>query len=349
MRTDIWHKRETCRLCDSPKLELVVPVAPTTVAEKYLTEDQLDQEQQRFPLDLYMCQDCGHVQILDVIDPKYLFDDYTFLTSNTKGLIESFEEYTEDVVRRFSPNPGGMVIDIGSNDGTLLSCFQKRGWSVLGIDPAKEIANQATIAGVETLPEFITPELALHVRQKYGPAAVVTANNVFAHADDLAGMADSIRALLADDGIFVFEISYLLDILDRMLLGTIFHEHLSHHSLKPMIKFLRKHGMEAIDVRRTTKQGGSLIGVAQLAGGPRAIMPSVPELLELEERRGLDKPETIREFSARLQAIKAKLDLMIDNARSNGQTIAGFGAARSGTTLSGRARSSSSRSAWSRP
>lgn len=326
-------RRGTCRLCDSSRLELVVPLAPTPVAEKYVTREELRHKQETYPLDLYMCCDCGHVQLLEVIDPRFLFDKYTFFTSNTSGLVKHFEECAENIVGRFMPDEKDLVVDIGSNDGALLRCFQKRGLRVLGIDPAREIAQKATESGIETLPEFLTPDLSDDIRRKYGPAAIVTAFNVFAHADDLGAMADSIRLMLAPDGVFVFEVSYLLDVIDRMLLGTIFHEHLSYHSVKPMVEFLRRHGMELIDVERVTIQGGSLIGTAQLIGGSRSISSSVGELLELEKRRSLERPETLKEFAAHLQKLQGELGDLLTDYRRQGMTIAGFGAARSGTTL----------------
>src|SRR5258706_9099273 len=231
-------KRKTCRLCESPRLELVVPLAPTPVAEKYVTEQELSQPTAIYPLDLYLCLDCGHVQLLDVVDPKFLFDEYTYMSGNTKPLVQHFDECAEVTLKRYQLKPDSLVIDIGSNDGSLLRSFQKRGMRVLGVDPATEIAAKATQQGIPTIPNFLTNDLSKTIKAEHGQAAVVCAFNVFAHADDLAGMADSIRQLLAPNGLFLFEFSYLLDIIDRMLLGTIFHENLSHHSVKPMANFL---------------------------------------------------------------------------------------------------------------
>jgi SAM-dependent methyltransferase len=294
-------RRTTCRLCDSPKLQLVVPLAPTPVAEKYVTREDLDQVQEAYPLDLHLCLECGHVQLLDVVDPEFLYHDFSYRSAKTKPLVDHFAECAERTCARYGVAPGSLVVDVGSNDGSLLRCFQQRGQRVLGIDPAAEIAREATAAGILTLPEFLTPELAQQVRRDHGPASVVCAFNVFAHADDLGGMLDSIRAMLAPGGVFVFEVSYLMDILDHVLLGTIFHEHLSYHSLKPMVRFLERHGMELVDVQRVKIQGGSLIGTAQLRGGPHQPAPSVAELLALEIQRGLDRPETLEAFAAKLR------------------------------------------------
>ena len=329
----IKSKRDVCRLCESKNLELVVPLVPTPVAEKYLTKEQLNQKEAICPLDLYMCSSCGHVQLLDIIDPKFLYSDYTYSSGNSSGLVQHFKEYADKIVNKYKPKKNSLVIDVGSNDGTLLYFFKNYRLKVLGVDPAKEIAEKATSKGIKTLPEFMNMELSQSIKKEHGLAKIITANNAFAHMDDLSGMLESIKALLSDDGIFVFEVSYLLDVIQKILLGTIFHEHHSYHSLKPLIKFMKRFNMEIIDVERVSIQGGSLIGTAQISGGPYKISSSVKKIVELEEREKLDKPETIKKFSKKMKKLKDELGNMLADYKNQGKTIAGFGAARSGTTL----------------
>ena len=331
MKTVLVH-RDNCRLCQSRNVKLVVKLAPIPLAEKYSsTADAKGAD--TYPIDLYMCEDCGHVQVLDVIDSDTLWDDYTYHSGQTKGIVEHFEQVAEKVVSRYRPATGSLVIDVGSNDGSLLRPFQRRGYRVLGIDPAKDIARKATESGVETIPELMSVELARRICETHGRASVITAFNVFAHADDMGGMADSIRSILAPDGVFLFEVQYLMDIIDHMLLGTIFHEHMSHHSLKPMIQFLDRHGMELIDVERVTIQKGSIIGTAQPKGGPRRASAAVGELLALETKRQLDRPETVMQFGAKLEKLKEQTAELVKEWKRRGATVAGYGAARSGPTL----------------
>jgi hypothetical protein len=331
MTTKFVH-RDNCRLCSSPNLERVINLAPVPLAEKYTNPGDPD-DCEAFPIDVYMCRACGHVQLLDVIDSDRLWDDYTYHSGQTKGIVEHFEEVAAQVIARYAPAAGSLVIDVGSNDGSLLRPFKDKGYRVLGIDPAREIARKATAAGIETLPELMTQELAHSVRAKYGPASVITAFNVFAHADDLNGMAESICHMLAPDGVFLFEAQYLMDIVDKMLLGTFFHEHMSHHSLKPLAQLLKRHGMELINVDRNTIQKGSIIGTVQHAGGPRPVQPAVGELLALEDQHRLDDPATIRGFGERLERNKQQLAGLVAQWKSQGKTIAAYGAARSGPTF----------------
>jgi hypothetical protein len=331
MKARVFH-RDNCRLCHSRNVKQVVKLAPIPLAEKYTTTADA-QGADSFPIDLYMCLDCSHVQVLDVIDSDTLWDDYTYHSGQTKGIIEHFEHVAEKVVSRYRPAAGSLVIDVGSNDGSLLRQFKERGHRVLGIDPAKAIAREATASGIETIPELLSVELARRIRDKHGPASVITAFNVFAHADDMGGMADSIRLMLTADGIFLFEVQYLMDIIDHMLLGTIFHEHMSHHSLKPMIQFLGRHEVQLIDVERVTIQKGSLIGTAQPKDGPRKASPAVGELLALEAARQLDRPETVMEFGQKLEKLKSQTAQLVTEWKRRGATVAGYGAARSGPTL----------------
>jgi SAM-dependent methyltransferase len=327
------YRRSTCRLCTASDLQLVVPMTPTPIADAYVSVDRLGEVQECYPLDLYQCCDCGHVQLLDVVAPELLFSQYSYFSGRAGGMAKHFDEYADGVVRKTGLPRGAFVVDIGSNDGAFLRCFQQRGMRVLGIDPAENIARAANEAGIETLPEFFQLSLASVIASSYGRAQVVAANNVFAHTDDLAGMADAVRALLADDGVFVFEVSYLLDVVDHLLLGTIFHEHLCYHSVQPLDAFLRLHGLELIDVQRVPIQGGSLIGTAQRIGGPRRIEPSVAALKALEDERDLHNPATLRAFSSRIEQARDSAAVLLERLQAEGHAIAGFGAARSGTLL----------------
>ena len=332
MNAPVFH-RDNCRLCGSREVELVVPLGPTPVADDYVTAARRDELQPTFPLDLYLCRACGHVQLLDVVDPNILFGNYVYVTAISTSLVAHFSAYADDILRRTNAPVGTLVVDIGSNDGTFLRFFQQRGWRVLGVDAAPAIAWQATESGIQTVTGFFTPTLARAMRRDHGPAAIVTANNVFAHADDLGGMADGIRELLAPDGVFVFEVSYLVDIVEKLLFDTVYHEHLCYHSVKPLQSFLARHGMELIEIERISMKGGSLRGTAQLAGGPRPVLPSVAEHIALERRLNFDRAETFRAFAAKIDGVKAQVLGLLAQLKAQGKTVAGYGASATCTTL----------------
>jgi len=311
---------------------MAVPLKPTPVSEKYLDPDS-EEEIPQVPLDLYQCQTCGHLQLLDVVDERFLYSDYTYRSGQNREIVEHFEELAGSLTSSLGLGNESFVVDIGSNDGTLLQHFRKSGCGVLGIDPAEEIAKEATEAGVETIPDFFTAEVSERIASRQGKADLIIANNVFAHGDNLGGMLDAIKGLLKDDGTFVFEVSYLGDVVEHMLLGTIFHEHMSYHAVAPLRTFLERHGMKLVGVERVPIQGGSIVCRAVHADSNVDKDSSVSELLDEEKAKGLNTLERMREFGAQLDDLRAAVKQFIDQAAAEGKTIAGFGAARSGTTL----------------
>jgi len=326
-------RRSVCRLCDSPDVELVVGLAPIPLAEKYVTGEQRGEHTDLYPVDLYMCRACGHVQLLDVIDPQVLWRDYTYESGRAQGMAEHFEEVAREIVRSSAPTSDALVVDVGSNDGTFLRCFLRRGFRVLGVDPATEIVRKANESGIATVADFFTPQTAARLRHLHGVAQIITAFNAFAHTDDLHGMAEAIGEMLAPDGVFVFEAQYLGDVVERGLLGTIFHEHLSHHSIKPLQAFLARHRLELFDVARVPVQGGSIVGYVQPLGAGRPVSGAVGELVRFEERQGLDRIEGVRVFGERLAAAKERMQRLLGEWAREGKVVCGYGAARSGPTF----------------
>ena len=326
--------RDRCRLCDSKDLGLVLPIAASPIADAYVPRERLAERQDAYPLNLYLCNGCGHVQNVDVVNPDILFRDYIYVTSSSLGLVEHYRKYADDVTAQFSLKPGALALEIGSNDGSLLGFLKAKELKVLGIDPARRIAEEASARGIPTLPEFFGSKLAEGLRKDHGPAALVAANNVFAHADNLADIVQGVRRILDDDGVFIFEVSYLPDIVDRFLFDTVYHEHVSYHSILPLARFFEKLGMHLFDVQRISSKGGSIRGFAQRAPeGRHAMTSSVTEMIAEETRRGFDKPEIYREYGAAIAARRDAVLKVVDDARARGKTVAGYGASTTVTTL----------------
>lgn len=326
-------RRDTCRLCGSTDLELVFALAPSAIADDYVPSERLHEKPPAFPLDLFLCRACKHTQLLDSIDPELLFRNYTYVTSVSLGLVDHFEKVAAKLISRFELAPGSLVVEIGSNDGTLLRFLKQSGASVLGIDPATEIASRASASGIETIPAFFTSKEAERIEKTHGKASLFIANNVFAHANNLGDIADGIRRLLRPDGVFVFEVSYMVDIVQNMIWDTIFHEHLSYHAVRPFVNFFNLHGMELFDIERISTKGGSIRGYAQLKGGPQLIAPVVSELIGLEEKLEFGEAKTFRAFGDRIDAARDALLELLAKLNSEGKRIAGYGASATVTTL----------------
>jgi SAM-dependent methyltransferase len=328
-----YRHRDDCRLCGGTDLGKVLSLTPTPPANAFVDDVGRRREQPVFPLDLWFCRSCTHVQMLDVVDPETLFGDYVYVSGTSPVFVRHFEDYAATVIGAYGLSPGDRVVDIGSNDGTLLRAFQDQGMTVLGIDPARDIARRANEAGIETLAAFFDPALGAEICDTRGAAACVTANNVFAHVDDLGGVVDGVRALLAADGVFVFEVSYLVDVYEKTLFDTVYHEHLDYHSVRPLVDFFAGHGMQLIDAGRVASHGGSLRAVAQVAGGPHPVAPGVAELIAVEADLRLQREETLVDYGNRIDAVGGELRDLLDAIRADGKRVAGFGAPAKATTL----------------
>jgi SAM-dependent methyltransferase len=333
----IHHFRRTsCRLCGAADLTSVLTLRPTPLANAFVKPEEAGADQPRFPLELFLCSRCKHAQLLDVVDPKALYEHYVYVSGTSPVFVQHFKHYADEMLARYAPGDhpsGAFVVDIGSNDGTLLAAFQERGARVLGVDPAQEIARGAVARGIETIIDFFTPSVARDIVDAHGNAAIVTANNVFAHVDDLASFTDGVRHLIGGDGVFAFEVSYLRDVLDKTLFDTIYHEHLDYHLVAPLEQFFAARGMELIDAVRIDTHGGSLRGIAQAKGGPHAALPSVKALIAEEHALGLHEAPAYQAFSEHIDRVGAELRQVLADARAAGKRIAGYGAPAKATTL----------------
>ena len=268
-------RQNICRLCNNTNLKLAFSLEPTPPANAFVDKQKISIKQDCYPLDIFFCEDCNHVQLLDVVDSNILFEDYVYVSGTSPVFVKHFEEYANFLINNYLENKKSLVIDIGSNDGTFLRFFKEKGSRILGIDPAKKISSKANSDGIETLNGFFSFELSKSIRKKYGTAEIITANNVFAHVNDMKDMINGIKNLLTPNGIFVFEVSYLVDVIQKNLFDTIYHEHISYHSVIPLIKFFNDNEMELIEAISVDSHGGSLRGIAQMKDGLRKIGDSV--------------------------------------------------------------------------
>ncbi len=325
------RERLSCRLCGSDALEHIVSLASTPPANAFTKSKQDSLAQQRYPLRPSLCRACGHLQLVDIVDRELLFADYVYVSGTSPSFITHFNRYAEAVSQRLDLSPGDLVVDIGSNDGTLLKAFKDRGCRVLGVDPAKEIATKANSDGIETLVAYFDTQLAREILNGYGPAKVITANNVFAHVDDISDLTCGVRSLLGKDGSFVFEVSYLVDILQKTLFDTIYHEHLDYHRVAPLRQFFHQLGMTLFDVERIGTHGGSLRGYAGL--GDKVATENVDILTRLEESLELSSPNGFVEFKRNIARCRTELTSLLAALRLEEYSIVGYGAPAKATTL----------------
>lgn len=323
---------KNCRLCNSVKISKVIDLGFHPLADTFLPEILLNESEIWYPLQLGQCHSCGHVFTIYSVsaEERYQKNEYSYDSSNSKVSIEHFKEFAQAVIEEGGLERDDLIVDIGSNVGTLLSHFQDSGFkNVLGVEPSSNIARIAIKSGIKTINDFFNHKAALEI-QKKGNVQVLLSSNVVNHADDLVALLSTAREVLSDDGIFVFEVPYLLDLIKDTAFDTIYHEHVHYYGVKPLAECMHKHGFSVYKVQRLDYMCGSIRVFARLGG---KIDRSVLELIEKEDEFGLYDAETYKHFMRRIRDIKFTVNEQLSIIRKNGGKIIGIGAATKGNTF----------------
>ncbi len=328
----VHSKRTTCRLCGGDGFDVAFRLQPTPPANAYVGRDELNAAEPGYPLDLYVCRSCHHAQLLDIVDPEVLFRHYAYVSGTSPVMVKHLQDMCE-TVRARCLNKAPFVVEIGSNDGTLLQAFIDKGVKALGVEPAENLAAAANTAGRPTRADFFNADTAKAVRAEHGPAHIICANNVLAHIDALGDVFAGIKALMAADGLCAFEVSYLVDVIEHGLFDTIYHEHVSYHSVGPMIPFLARAGLELFAAERIPTQGGSIRFFVQHKGGPYKADGSVEQRLATEAALGLGTLAPFEALAGRIAASSAALRTKLATVKANGARVGGYGAPAKITTL----------------
>lgn len=311
-----------CQICNSKKLHLILDLGHQPLCASMLSQPMLDNPEKTYPLRMVWCEKCTGIQIDYCVDgSEVYYPQYPYRSGITKELAEYQENICNSLIGKYGIKRNNLVIDIGSNDGTLLSGFKRNSIKVLGIEPTN-IAKIAQKNGIRTIQAFFDINLSRTIRKKYGLATLITATNMFAHMQTLGEVIMGIDNLLTEDGVFISETHYLLDVIAGGQFDTIYHEHLRTYSLKSLIKLFSYYDFTIIDVERGSRYGGNL-RIHAAKGKGKKINPEVIKLLKLEEDFGLGRLETYQLFAKRVQ--KARLEFMnfIIRTKKKGKSIVG--------------------------
>ncbi len=323
-----------CRSCGHGGLELVLSLGRTPLANALLTAGQLAEPEPTYALDLAVCRHCSLAQILDVVPPEKLFREYLYFSSFSDTMLRHAETLAGRLTEERGLTRDSLVVEVASNDGYLLQYYHKRGIPVLGVEPAVNVAKVAVEQrGIRTVTEFFGAPLARRLRDAGERADVIHGHNVLGHVPDLNGVAEGIRTLLKDDGVAVFEVPYVKDLLDGCEFDTIYHEHLSYFSLTALDRLFAQHGLLVENVERVPIHGGTLrvfLGREDrgLQRGPAAV-----DLLDEEASWGVNDPATYRAFGRRVEGLKDGLCGLLAKLKGEGKRVAAYGASAKGSTL----------------
>lgn len=322
-----------CRACESKDIETVLNLDNSPLANSYLKNQELKNKEDFFPLELVFCKNCNLVQLSHIVNPDLMFKKYLYVSSTSSVFIKHFEEFAHEVYSKLKLKKSDFVVDIGSNDGILLKPFKKLGLKILGVDPAKNVARIANKDGVKTLCAYFDTKTAKYILKKYQKPKVITAANVFAHTNDWTGLIAAVKIALLDDGVFIIEAPYLIDFIEKNLFDTIYHEHLSYISLRPLILFFENNGMHVFDAKRVSSHGGSIRVFVKKSEGKYKVESAVKNLIKLELKKGLDKKQTFKKIAVRVEKNKKNLLKILKKIKADKKRIIGYGAPAKGNTL----------------
>jgi C-methyltransferase C-terminal domain/Putative zinc binding domain/Methyltransferase domain len=321
-----------CVACGDAEVTEFLDLGETALANRFLDDANLVAEEPRYPLRVGRCSACGHVQLTELVPPSAMFENYLYVSSASDTLTAHLHDLSDVITTRRGLGADDLVIDIGCNDGTLLSGFRRHAVKTLGVDPARNLTPLLRDKGIESYVGFFDSSSARQIVRKAGPASVITATNTFPHIPDLPGFVEGIKIALAPGGAFVLEAHYLLDLLEQRAFDTIYHEHVSYWALGPMIGLFDRHGMQVVDAERLPLHHGQLRVTVQREGEGR-VEPRVGEIMELERERGLDQVDTYHRFAESVNRIKQDLDRTMRELLASRRRIAGYGAPAKGNTL----------------
>ncbi len=325
--------RTQCRACDQARLARFLELGPQPLANAFLRSPEEFGIEARYPLDVYLCTHCGLVQLVDVIDPELLFRDYVYVTGTSSTIAEHNRRYAETVVDFLRIGGDDLVVEVASNDGSLLACFGALGVRTLGVEPARNIAALARGKGIETIDEFFSEASSRRIRSRFGPARAVIGNNVLAHVDDTQDFLRGARQLLAPGGLVVIEVPSLSEFVDRLEYDTVYHEHLCYFSVTALMRLAESVGLSVVRIDRQPVHGGSIRMYAADRDSVTEHSPSVRALADREAAEGLTTLPRFLGFATEVAAQREELIRLLRHLKATGKRVAAYGAPAKGNTL----------------
>tara|TARA_B110000438_G_scaffold111952_1_gene109860 strand:- start:2968 stop:4209 length:1242 start_codon:yes stop_codon:yes gene_type:complete len=327
-----YNLAKKCRICSSQNLELILDLGKQPPANSLLEINQLEISQVKFPLRLFWCKDCFLVQLLDIVSKEDLFKHYFYMTSASKPIVAHFRKYALDIFNEFlKKQENSLVVEIGSNDGSLLKEFKKLGSSILGIEPASNLAKLANDSNITTLNDFFSLTNAKKIAKSKN-ASIVVANNVIGHVENLHDLMEGIKILIGDQGVFIFEVPYLLDLVKKLEFDTVYHEHLSYFSILPLINLIDRFDLEIFDIQKQSVHGGTVrIFVSKKYNFK--IKDNVKKFITLEYEFGINNIKTYDKFSDDVKSLKNNIMEVIKKLKKEKKSLFGYGASAKGNVL----------------
>jgi novobiocin biosynthesis protein NovU/D-mycarose 3-C-methyltransferase len=326
---------QACIACGGTDLHAVLDLGPQPLANNLVTETSEAEFDASFPLGIQLCESCGLVQLTHTVRPERMFSSYRYVPSTSSTWLEHCDELADSVSVAAGLGGGDLVVEVGSNDGALLRAFQRRGLRVLGVDPAANIAAEASANGVPTVNYFFGEDVAKRLAASYGRARLIVSTNVLAHVPDPVDLLRGVRALLAPDGLYVNESPSLAELVANNEFDTIYHEHVSYLSLHALTGLFDRAGLRLVDAIPQSTHGGSLRVFGAPAEHQRAGSDRLQQLLVAERETGISDRSSLGAFAQRVEITRERLRALVHQLHDQGRRVAAYGATAKGNTLLG--------------
>jgi SAM-dependent methyltransferase len=323
-----------CRFCNEPLTNIFVDLGISPLSNAFLKKEMLDNVEKKFPLCVYVCDNCFLVQLPEFEKPENIFKNYAYFSSYSSIWLEHAENYVDMMIKKFDFNEKSVVIEIASNDGYLLQFFKEKNIPILGIEPAVNVAKVAKEKGIPTITKFFGVNTANELKKEDKLSDLIIGNNVLAHVPNLNDFVEGLKILLKSTGIITLEFPHILQLIEKNQFDTIYHEHFSYLSLNTIKRIFEFHNIIIFDVEEIPTHGGSLrIYAKHKINKNFEIKNSVNDLLEKEKDFGLLNLSFYLEFSRKVELVKKELIEFFNNTKQNGKKIVCYGAAAKGNTL----------------
>lgn len=324
-----------CRICNSQNLYEFLNLGLLPIPNGFLSKEDLSYTEKKYPLVVLYCRNCSLTQLKYIVNPEVMFRNYLYIPSASQTRLNNFKILANDAAKRITLSEKSLIVDIGSNDGSLLNVFKNIGTKVVGVDPAENLVTIARLNGIPTELGYFTPQLARKMKKKYGPANVMYATNVFAHIGDIHEFLEGVAGMLDHNGIFISQFPYVLDLLEENQFDTIYHEHLSYFSVMSLLELADRSKLEIFDIESSNMDGGSLKVYWKRRNSTSHPLQkeTIENYLNTENKNGLYKDSTYDAFTKRITTLKKVTKNALVKIKKQGKQIVGYGAAAKGNIL----------------
>ena len=323
-----------CRVCNKKISDYFCDLGPTPLANSFITNKKLFNKEKNYPLKVYFCKKCYLPQLPEHVFAKNIFSNYDYFSSYSKSWINHSKNYVNEIIKDLNLNKENNICEIASNDGYLLQFFKQKGFKVLGVEPAKNVANKAIKKKINTLKIFFNYKNANKIKKKYGLQDLIICNNVYAHVPDILNFTKGLKELISKNGIITIEFPHYLNLIKKNQFDTIYHEHFSYLSLHSVNKILKKFKLIIFKVKKIDTHGGSLrVYIKHKKCKKFMVDDNYNKIFKEEKKLKIFDKENIKSFSIKLKKIRKDfIDLLLD-LKLKGKKVVAYGAAAKGNTF----------------